>query len=575
MRALRHLIVMLVGLTLVASTLGCKTTNAKDDSLITKQLKIPEHFKHIPADTPYVMADIEPFPYDELDWQFIESYGALVTELRDQLTAEARNMPGDSVDKELQLVLAILDELDGNMSPEGLKTLGVAIQGHISLYGVGAFPVYRLELSDSDKFEAMVSRIEAKVGEEIPRATRGEHEYRELRADELVIPILITDDELVFGMTHANFADTFIDYMTGDKMPERSLYQDNALLEMMRKHSFKPYVAGYLDVTRLVAVVTGEDTSSLLAQSLLAAGLDAPDIEASCRAEYNQLAAAAPRFIMGYDEITRTHMAATFGLEMNTPLAARLASARGSIPGFTSAKRNSSLFSYGMGVDLKALVEVLRGEAKRLGEDPFQCPELVEINDMAAAFNSAAQQIPPFISTLLGADVSLLGLDLDSGMVTRLQGTAVIRMAEPDALMGTLKLLVPELTNLTIKPGDAPVALTLPQDLAALGPGVTTPYIAMSDDAIGLCIGEGTQAHMLDLINAPAQRTPLMSIAYDMAKIVELIDDGADISAGDEFAGAALGVYESMGALKMDVDIDATGLYTRMRVEMVPKTKGR
>ena len=573
MRALRHLIVLFIGLTLVFTTVGCKTTNTKDDSLITKQLKIPEHFKHIPADTPYVFADIEPFPYDELDWQFIESYGSLITELRDQLTAEARNMPGDSIDKELQLTLAVLDELDGNMSPEGLKNLGIAIQGHIALYGIGAYPVYRLELADSSKFEAMIARIEAKVGEEIPRAKRGAHEYREIRAEELVIPIIITDKELVFGMTHAGFADTFVDYMTGDKMPERSLYQDNALLEMMRKHDFKPYVAGYFDITRFVSVVTGEDKFSLLAQSLMASGLDAPDLEASCRTEYNALAAAAPRIIMGYDEITRTHMSATFGLEMNTPLAKRLASARGSIPGFTSAKRDSGIFAYGMGVDLKALVEVLRGEAKRLGEDPFQCPDLLEFNDAAAAFNSAAQQIPPFISTMLGADVSLLGLELDNDMVTRLQATAVIRLEEPDALMGTLKLLVPELTNLTIKPGDAPVALTLPQEFAAMGPGVTTPYIAMSDNAIGLCIGEGMQAHMLDLINAPVQRTPIMSIAYDMARIVKLIDDNSDLSAEDEFAGAALGIYETMGALKMDVDIDATGLYTRMRVEMVPKSK--
>ena len=109
--------------------------------------------------------------------------------------------------------------------------------------------------------------------------------------------------------------------------------------------------------------------------------------------------------------------------------------------------------------------------------------------------------------------------------------------------------------------------------LIAITGSVATPRPAMSDNAIGLCIGEGMQAHMLDLINAPVQRTPLMSIAYDMARIVSLIDDNADISAQDEFAGSVLGIYETMGALKMDVDIDATGLYTRMRVEMVPKSK--
>ena len=418
MRALRTFLVFILVLALTAGSIGCKTTGAKDDSLITKQLKIPAHFRHIPADSPYVMADIEPFPYDELDWQFIESYSSVISELRDQLASEARSNPSEMEDPGVKLMLAVLDELDGNMSAEGLKTLGVATQGHISIYGIGAFPIYRMELADSAKFEAMVARVEAKVGEAIPKATRGPHTFRQLTSEELVIPIIITDTELIMGATHAAFADTFIDYMTGDKLPERSLYQDNALLQMMRKHSFKPYVAGYFDISRFVSVITGSDRTSLLAQSLATTGLEPPDMDASCRLEYDRLAAAAPRLITGYSAITRTTVDATFGLEMNSPLAARLAGARGSIPGYNSGQRNSSLFAYGIGLDLEALVAVLRGEAKDLADSPFQCPDLLDINDAAATFNSVAQQIPTFISTMLGADVSLIGLDFDNDLVT-------------------------------------------------------------------------------------------------------------------------------------------------------------
>ena len=105
----------------------------------------------VPADTPYLMANLQPLPEEVIDANF-ERLRPALEETQIQLTRlQARIEAGESpsgdntVDR---LVLAVLAELDGNLSRGGLERLGWDTNQTGAMYGVGAFPVVGMALSD-------------------------------------------------------------------------------------------------------------------------------------------------------------------------------------------------------------------------------------------------------------------------------------------------------------------------------------------------------------------------------------------------------------------------------------------
>ena len=124
---------------------------------------------HVPVDTPYVFADMEPVPVEITD-VYVERFQPVLDVMSEHVEKfKSGYRAGEFQDNQVaHLGMAVLDELGGDLSAENLENLGVSLQAHHAVYGTGIFPVVRIGLMDEQKLRDAIARIEVKMGAELP-----------------------------------------------------------------------------------------------------------------------------------------------------------------------------------------------------------------------------------------------------------------------------------------------------------------------------------------------------------------------------------------------------------------------
>jgi hypothetical protein len=120
---------------------------------------------------------------------------------------------------------------------------------------------------------------------------------------------------------------------------------------------------------------------------------------------------------------------------------------------------------------------------------------------------------------LKGFRVALSKYDMPAGGMPSIAGKVVVASDNPAALISLAQTNMPPLAALKLVPNAAPVAL--PAGLAP--PGVPQAYVAYTDKALGLAIGEGEQTALPQFIGAPASDpSPFLVVGYG-GKFFELL----------------------------------------------------
>ena len=114
--------------------------------------------RYIPADTPYVLASVEPLPdelMDKIEPRVDEILQSYQTVLREIVAAKQQEMSDEQREsEEAQRMAAVIDELAGLLSLEGLRGAGLGRDAAGAIYGNGLLPVVRFELTDGALFDA-------------------------------------------------------------------------------------------------------------------------------------------------------------------------------------------------------------------------------------------------------------------------------------------------------------------------------------------------------------------------------------------------------------------------------------
>jgi hypothetical protein len=490
--------------------------------------------KYVPADSPYVVASLEPLPDDVMDEiepmldKVLRSYRSVLEEVvvanQAEMTEEQQNS------EEAQRTKALVEELSTLMSVQGIRDAGIARDSLMAFYGNGLLPVMRIGLSDSALFEAAIERIEERAGSQMPVAELADQSYRYFDAEEVRIVIAVVEDQAVFALVPSVFDDAQTGRALGMTLPESSILEATVLQDIISKYDYTNHVVGFVDVAAIAERFVGQPTG-LDVDLMALLEHDNDDLSDACKAEIREVAGVAPRMVIGYTGISPNRFDSNIVFELRDDIAAGLQALPAVVPGLGGD--SGGLMSFGMSLDVKAARSFMEARLDAMEADPFECEHFADVQGgVAQARESLQQPLPPMVydfKGFLAVIDEIEGLDVATQTPpTSVDGSFLLAMDNAQGLVAMGAMFSPELAALNLQPGGDPVALDLPQ-LQAMG---ISAFAALTDSAVAISVGEESESEVQGMLDANGSTpAPFMSFSIDAARYYSFM--GEAIAAGE------------------------------------------
>lgn len=508
------------------------------DEVTTSALESEEGLlRFVPADTPYLFATPGDMPdelMDKLEPQIdtvLKAYHSILRAMVENAYANAREEDSDL--SSYEKVLPVIDELKNLMSVEGMRQAGVPRNADVAIYGTGVLPVFRLSLSDGALLEAAIARLEVQAKQEMSVATISGQSYRYAGDDEGRVVVAIIDNDLVVAIVPTGLPDDLFKQVLGLELPAENIANSGVLGEIAEAYGFNDYMVGYLDFERVVATFLDAQTG-VNAALLPLMEYEKSDLTDVCKSEIRSMAGVMPRIVMGYTELNTQKMSSKIVMELRDDIAAGVATLTGAVPGI--AEPQGGLFSIGMSMDLLAARTFYAERLDALEAQPFECEQFAEFQDGVAAGREILNQpVPPVaygLKGFLAVIEDLEGMDLANGVPpTSADMRLLVAMDNAESLIAMGAMFSPELANMNIESDGKPVKLAMPQ-VDATGMDV---FVAMTDNALGLSVGEGMEEGLGDMLKAAAaDPSPFLVVDMDAERYYSLINEAISAQSGNQ-----------------------------------------
>lgn len=575
-------LLLLAGLALFLT--ACDKSKDEAVSLTSKAHSNPL-LAYVPADTPYVAADLEAIPKDISD-AWLQRFQPVLDTTNEQL-AKFRNDYANGVyeaDVTAKLANAIADELNGEVSEESFAKLGLSLQAHHVIYGMGMFPVMRLELTDADALRAAVERIETKMGVAMPQNEFNGKVYWKFtdeNAKGAGIYIVILENQLALSVFPTTAEAELLPAFLGETMPADSIASSNSLGNMNRDKGYSNFGSGYADLQKITDQILD---SNSFTRTHLGANLefDTSRYDEVCITEFKSIVARAPRITAGMTTLKKDEMAVRYDLELQSTLASGLAALVSNTP---VAEEGDHLLSASLAIRVGKLRTFMLEKANSLMAAPYQCEYLQHLNNGAQKLATQLNiPMPPMINNLMGFRVKVDDFDPSMNFMDA-SGLLALYVDKPEMFVGMASMMLPGFEELDLANQKQPVKI--PPSLTRVD-GVEV-YALMSKDAIGAAIGQQDPADLPAFLNAKAQTTgTLFSMSVDMAKQMQIedaltdqwdqygfdMDDFEDMDDMDEkdsqaiiFSDAVRASYAAiLGRSRLDVNLNEAGISIESRM---------
>ncbi len=540
----------------------------------------------VPADTPYVFANLEPLPAD-VTGRYLALSGAAIPQWRAQLARGVRALEEDRADADGQRILAWLRAIDTELAAHAdleslVDALGMGMQSRAALYGIGLAPVIRTSLADPARLMALVERLETSAGEKLPRF---EHAgvamgwKLELPDAPIVGVAAIVDGHLVATLLPKGDPEAAAELL-GLARPKKSLAQSGDLARLNRDAGFLPYGSGYLDTAKLLAQF--QQPATPLERAFLAVlEAEKPVIPAQCAGDVETIVASFPRAVAGYTRLDKNGLSGLARIETAAAIAEDLKSLLAPTPGL--AKAGDALMSFSFSMRPGAIPALANRIADNTAGKPWTCPALASLNDAAkqlreAANNPAVYAAGPMAYSLHVALSRLAFTPDDEEHPVDVAGKLLIGSDNPAGLVAMGRSFVPQLAELNLAPGAPPQPI--PAELT--GALSSEPmFAAQTANALGFSLGAGEEADLASFLAIdPNARQPLLQVAYRgelmagmammLRQVAEKMEPGPD---QDEMLAAVQaleqGYADQLQRVEMAVEFSGKGI--ELRQEMVLK----
>lgn len=491
---------------------------------------------YVPAETPYVFAALEPMPDEVKDklgpmtQEVVQAYKKLVQAAINQPPEDPETEAKMSAE-EKQRLSAMLDELAGMISVDGIPEAGIDSDSKAAFYGVGLLPVLRVSLSDGALFEATFKKLETKAGGEMDVATIDGHSYRYGGTNEARLIVAVIEDQLVVTVVPVAMPEDLLKSVLGLTLPDTSIAESGALGTVAEKYGYKAYGLGIVDVERIAATFV-DDQSGVNNTLLSLMEHDTSNLSDVCKAEIRSMAGIMPRVVTGYTEITPEHIASNSVFELRSDIATGLQSVTAPVPGLGAEQ--GGLFSFGMSLNLGAARDFYSARLDALEADPYECELFADLQaSMAEGRAMLNQPVPPIVygfRGFLAVVDNIQGMDIQKKQPpTEIDMRFLIATENAQGLLAMGAMFSPEIASLNLKPDSQPVKLELP----AVAAMADAAYVAMSENALALSVGNGSEAGLTKMLSASSvEPAPFMSMDMDAARYYGFMGDA--MAAGGE-----------------------------------------
>ena len=493
----------------------------------------PALLKYVPADTPYVFAKLEPLPDEVAD------------KLEPMIDAVLRFYPGalrtivefsaksEDKDRLTEDAVAALDEFFGLWSIEGLRSVGIERDSRMVFYGVGLLPVMRITLSDGNLLDAAIARFEEKAKGSISVATIDGHLYRYVGDEKGRLIIAIIDDEFVLSIVPTNLPDDLLKSVLGLTLPSSNIADSGELQTIIEDNNFLSHSVGLVDIERIVATFLDDQTG--VNQELLALmEYDSSNLDDVCKVEIREMSRIATRIVTGYTGMSVDRFVSNTILEVRSDIAAGLTTLPAPVPGLGSEQ--GGMFAFGMSIDLFAARTFYTERLDAMDADPYECELFADLQQGVEQGRQVLNRpIPPIVYGLQGflaVVEDIQGMDLANGQPPTSADLRVLVSTDNAAgLLAMGAMFSPEIAGLDIQADGKPVKFE-PQQLAGV---VDAAYVAMTDNALAISIGQGTEARLGEMLSATINEPhPFMSMEMDAARYYDFVANSMVIEDDDE-----------------------------------------
>ena len=482
--------------------------------------------QYIPAETPYVMAFTKPLPDDLMDKfepvvdQTLSGYERILRYKVSEVMVElSREEGGAEKAKQLQ---ELVDEFTSLMSVQGLRDAGIDRDSVFAIYGDGLLPVFRIELSDRDKFDATVSRLESKSPQKFQVGTVGGESYRYYDIEEARFVVATPGDSAVITIVPSTYSDERLARALGIKKPQDNVA--DGLEEIRNAYDFTDHFVGFVDVEKLAASFLG-DPSGLNKELLLVAEHDPEELMEECRAEFAELASVAPRVVVGYTNVNKSFLDTRMVVELREDIASGLATLPTAVPGLGADL--GGLLSFGFSLDPMAARSFLEARLDAMEADPFECADLGELQASVAQGRQAlAQPLPPVVYNFSGmlAHISdVQGMNLGTKKPPEsVDASFLVAFKNAQDLVNMASMMVPQVAEMNLLPDGKARALDLPQ-LAEIA---DKAFVALSNVGISVAMGEGSAENSEAMLVADVEMPPpFVSFSMDSKRYYDFVGD--------------------------------------------------
>lgn len=470
-----------------------------------------EMFDYVPADTPYLFANLEQIPADITD-AYLKNVQPMYKSMQENLqemdkeyqqaqTSAATDDPTTEVDNFYPMAFfsSIVTELADNLSIEGMEKIGVKANSHAIVYGLGPFPVARMEIADETRLRATLERAFTKAGKIPEEQVLNGRKYWQAGDEEMELIVSIDANEVAMSILPTSLVADALPNILAQSKPASPLDVNKSLSTLNKNNGYLNYGSGWLETQKLVDLFMNNDSSAATSMRQMM-DFDAQSVSQVCKDEYTSIAANVPRLHGGYQTVSLKQSAASFTLELQQELASDL-------KGLVVAKALSAvdaggLVNLGFAMNLAKAREWLLAAASKHVENPYKCEQLAELNaSYAQAYENLNRPLPPFAGNFIGLKLKIDELDLDqvgqsNPIPQKIKAMFSVLTSNPEMLVGMGQMFLPELAGLDLTPGADPVPLVLD--------GMPTPdepiWAASSEKSLGVAAGEGMDTQLLGFL---------------------------------------------------------------------------